>query len=433
MSRMARTWFVNAALVLVSTLPTVAAQKLTLRVNDAVSVPGGTAAIVLRTYVSRPIEQGQLCLEATPSTSAPSGPVSNARSAEVFSDNQDTSLTFSADLTQTVQTFIIQFSSPTATINSSDGPLAVLFLDLEDTLTPGQTFDLTIDLQNTFFIDENGDPIEIRPRAGTLRIRDPSDPVNVKVDSETVAPGGVAKLSFQTMEHIPLSSGRVGFVYDSAIAAGPPTVGVDPRYGQALFTLDASVPGLAIVNFVSPDGSLNNIPGNVVDLYVPTLDTVPVGTETSISLDASVFIVETTGHSPLLVLGSNTLSFGSAVNSGPGNVIDLRLTKRVLGTIELDWNGECGDPDGYSVYRGDLAFGYASLTPEPGGCDVLDNAAVLPMGAAAGELFLIVPHHGGLAGGYGVSAGQELRAPIVAACYPPTSETITPGCQSAEP
>jgi len=423
MSRMFRSWFVIGALALVSMLPAVAGQKLTLRVNDVVSVPGGTAAIVLRTYASRPIEQGQLCLEATPtSTTDSSGPASTVRSAEVFSDNQDTSLTFSADLTQAVQTFIVQFSSPTATINSSDGPLAVLLVDLADTLTPGQTFNLTIDLQNTFIVDEHGNPLEIRPRAGTLRIRDPSDPVTVKVDSEAVAPGDVAKLSFNTMEHLPLSSGRVGFVYDSSVAAGPVAVGVDPRYGQASFTLDTSVPGLAIVDFVSPDGSLNRIPGNVIDLYVSTLDNVPAGTQTPISLDASMFIVETTGRSPSLALGSDTLNFNSA-KAGPGSVNDLRLTKGVSGTIELDWNEGCGDPDGFSIYRGDLALGYASLMPDPGGCNHHASPAVLPMGTASGELFLIVPHGNGFAGGYGVSESQDLREPILAACYPPTSET----------
>ena len=53
------------------------------------------------------------------------------------------------------------------------------------------------------------------------------------------------------------------------------------------------------------------------------------------------------------------------------------------------------------------------------------------MRAAAGELFLVVPHRAELAGGHGVSAGQDPRAPIVGACYPPASETITAACQPA--
>ena len=223
MSRAARTWFVTATLALVSTLPAVAVEPLILRINDAYAVPGGTAAIVLRTYASKPIEQGQLCLEARPVTATASGPATNALSAAVFSDNQDTQLTFASDLTQAVQTFVLQFSSPTATINNSDGPLAAVLVDLDATLTPGQTFILTIDPANTFFFDANGDPIEILPRGGRLRIRDPSEPVDVGVEGTDVTPGNVAKLSLQTKEHLPLSSGRIGFVYDSAIAAGPPT------------------------------------------------------------------------------------------------------------------------------------------------------------------------------------------------------------------
>jgi hypothetical protein len=433
MSRTAWTWFVIGALALLSAIPAVAVEKLTLRVNDAIAVPGGTAAIVLRTYASKPIEQGQLCLEAKPTTPDSSGPAKIARSAEVFSDNQDTAITFTADLTQAVQTFVVQFSSPTATINSSDGPLAVLLVDLDETLTPGQTFDLTIDLQNTFLIDENGNPIEIRPRAGKLTIRDPSDPVIISAHAEDVAPGDVAKLSLLTNEHLPLASGRVGFAYDSAIAAGPPTVAVDPRYGQVLFSLDISIPGLAIVDFVSPDGSFNSIPGNVIDLYVPTLETIPVGTQSPISLDASVFLIGTTGQSLSLSLENNELNFVSTPSETPGHVINLRLNKGILGTVELDWSEECGDPDGFSVYRGDLAHGFASLTPEPSGCNLFDGSAVLSMGAAAGELFLIVPHRAGLAGSYGVSSGQVPREPIVGACYPPDPEMTTTVCRPAQP
>ena len=433
MTRTARRWFVVAALSLLPALPTSAVDKLTLRVNDAVAVPGGTAAIVLRTYASRPIEQGQLCLEAKPSTPAPSGPAKTVRSAEVFSDGQDTSLTLSADLTEAVQTFVVQFISPTATVNSSDGPLAVLFVDLDETLTPGQTFDLTIDLQNTFFVDGNGNPIEIRPRSGTLTIRDPSDPVTVGIEGEDVAPGGVAQLSLRTKEHLPLSSGHVGFLYNASIAAGPPSVVIDPRYGQASFTLDTSVPGRAMVDFVSADASLNSIPGSVISLHVPTLETIPVGSVSPISLDASSFLIGATGQGLLLALENDALNFVPPTNVSPGNVVGLRLNKEALGLIELDWNEACGEADGFSVYRGVLALGYDSLTPEPGACNLYRSSALVPMGSAAGELFLVVPQREQLAGGYGSSSGRVPREPIFGACYPPDLATTAAVCPPAEP
>lgn len=421
------------ALALLSALPAVALDELTLRVNDAVAVPGGTAAIVLRTYASRPIEQGQLCLEAKPATPAPSGAATSVRSAEVFSDNQDTALTFAADLAQAVQTFIVQFDSPTATINSSDGPLAVVLVDLDESLTPGQAFELSIDVQNTFFIDESGNPIEIRPRSGTLIIRDPSDPVTVGVEAEDFAPGDIATLSLRTMEHLPLSSGRIGFLYDAAIASGPPTVHIDPRYGQATFMLDTSIPGFTLVDFVSTDGSLNSIPGSVISLHVPTLGTVPAGTVSPISLSASSILMNTVGQGLPLALENGALNFVPSSTAGPGHVTDLRLNKDASGTIVLDWDENCGDPDGFSIYRGDLFLGYDSLTPEPGACNVYGSSAILSTGSSTGELFLVVPHREQLAGAYGVSSDQALRQPILGACYLPDNETSTPDCQSVTP
>lgn len=421
------------ALALLSVFPAVAVETLTLRLNDTVAVPGGTAAIVLRTYASRPIEQGQLCIEARPSGPAPSGPATNTRSAQVYSDNQDTSLTFTADLTQAVQTFIVQFSSPTATINSTDGPLAAILVDLDETLLPGQTFDLSIDLQNTFFIDENGNPIAIQTRPGRLTIRDPSDPFTIAAHADDVVPGDVATLSLHTTEHLPLFFGRVGIVYDSSIAAGPPTVSVDPRYGQATLSLDVSIPGLALIDFISPDRSLNRIPGPVIDLHVPTLDTIPVGTLSPISLDASVVLIDTMGRGMPLTLESDVVNFVPAISMTPGRVINLRLNKNVQGMIELNWSGECGDPDGFSVYRGDVALGYTSLMPEPGACNLPETSFVLPMGVPAAELFLIVPYRTQLAGGYGMRSGQDPREPIVGACYAPAPETATTACQPVTP
>ena len=418
---------------MVPMLPAYAVEKLTLRVNDAEAVPGGTVAIVLRTYASKPIEQGQLCLEAKPTVSASSGPAKRAQSAEVFSDNQDTESVFAANLTQAVQTFVIEFSSPTATINSSDGPLAVFLVDLDDNLIPGQTFDLEIDPQNTFVFDENGNPIVIRPRGGTLFIRDPSDPISLGVEADDVVPGGVARLSLQTRERIPLAYGRVGLVYNRAIAAGPPTVSVDPRYGRATFTLDTSVPGFTVIHFTSTDGSLNSIPGSVIDIHLPTRDTISADTLSPISLDASAFLVDTTGRSLALSLESDVLHFVAPTSFAPGNVVNLRLDKGASSMIELDWSEACGDPDGFSIYRGDLAVGLSSLSPEPGACNTYGTTALLPMGGAAGELFLIVAQRELLAGGYGVGSGQVSRAPIFNACYPPAPGPTTNACQPTEP
>ena len=45
---------------------------------------------------------------------------------------------------------------------------------------------------------------------------------------------------------------------------GTPTVKLDPRYGRSTFTVDTSKPGRLVVDFKSPDGTYNTVPGTIV-------------------------------------------------------------------------------------------------------------------------------------------------------------------------
>jgi len=399
-------------LLLACVFPVAAREKLTLRINDAVAVPGATAAIVLRTYASRPIEQGQLCLDATPTDPAQSGAADAPATTQVFSANSDTSSTISTDLLSSTQTFLVTFSSPTATINSVDGPLAVIFVELADDLVPGQTFNLAIDLANTHLTDEFGNPIEIRPRSGTLSIRAPAYPVTFGIEAEDVAPGETARVSLTTNESLTLAQGHIGILYDASIAAGLPQAEIDPRYGNAQYTLDTSLPGIAIVDFVSSDGSFNRIPGNVISLLIPTSSAITPGTQSPILLDAEANAVATSGTTLDLRLESDLLAFTGLGFPGAGEVSDLSLSRAGSGMLSLDWSKGCKNPDGYSIYRGDMASGYASAVPEPGACDTASSSASMPALPGLNEFFIVVPHRNGLSGGYGG------RTPLPGACFP---------------
>jgi hypothetical protein len=269
-------WALACALAL-APLPVIA-EGLGLRVHDAVGPPGGRIGVVLRTYASKPIEQGEICFQARAMVPGQPAGLATYESATVFSVAGDVVLLATPRLFDDPQVLVMQFESVSATINSIDGPLAVMYFQLDESVQPGQVYELTVDLQNTFLVDENGIPIAISPRPGALEVRAPDGPIRFAAHAENVGVGGLARTSVTTFEPIRLSAGQAGFRYDPTIVDGPPTVIMDPRHGQAAFVADVSTPGLVLVSFTSPDGSLNEVPGDVIEIRLPISPSAPPGT-----------------------------------------------------------------------------------------------------------------------------------------------------------
>jgi hypothetical protein len=278
-------------------------KALTLRINEAIGAPGGVVAIVLRTYAPRPIRQGQvvvrvrrrppaskqLALTAEALTAKaitqPVRPFMTLVSATVYSVRGDSvsqsTLAGQADS----QTATVRFTSASSTINASDGPLAVFKFKLDPSVVPGQTFDVSIDPASTGLVDPNGQPIAIEPRDDGLTIRAPQAPFQIEAEGDEVRPGEAAELGVQTFEPFPVSGGRVTLRYAPRLAGGPPTVKIDPRYGKATFTVDRSKPGVLVVDFKSPDSSLNTVPGTIVAVSLPVIASARVGDSSAVTLD----------------------------------------------------------------------------------------------------------------------------------------------------
>ena len=396
-----------------------AAEPLTVRVNDAVGVPGGTIALVLRTYASRPIGQGQLFMQAAPTLPEAATPVATVLGAEVFSDVPDVSSSVTGHLTTVPQSVVLEFTSPSVTVNASDGPMAVVFLQLSPDVLPGETYELVLDLANTMLIDGDGLAIDVTPRNGTLTIRAPDDPRNAEASAEDVVPGDDALLSFETNELFPILSGQIGLQYDTSIAAGPPVVTMNPLHGNAAFVADTSTPGLVVVSFTSVDATLNSIPGDLIEVLVPTSPAVPVGTESPVTLDESLtWLFDADGQSLPLEIESDVLEFVAPAVLSPGVVSNLTLGRSGGGGLFLDWQPDCGSGTSYAVYRGDLAEGYDSLSFEPGFCSVAATSTELPLGAGDADFFLVVPVLNGFEGEFGFQSPTDTRPPAATTCHP---------------
>jgi hypothetical protein len=282
---------------------------LTLRVNDAFAEPGGLAAIVIRTYATKPISQGQVCFRSRPVavTSQKTAPVSGAAAVnsdifeslvgvKVFAKRKDAVAAASFDGAAGDRAIMIEFSSDSGSINKVDGPLAVIYYRLSNNVSPGDEYQIEIDAANTGVFDDNGNPIRFAPRAGRLRIRHSSEPFEAEAEGDKIRPGERAELGLETFEPVAMASGQIGFFYDPAIASGKPKVKLGRKYGKRRFSVDKSTPGLVFVTFRSPNNSWNMVPGEILSVKLPTSSRVKIGTRSKVTIDPSLtFFVDSAG------------------------------------------------------------------------------------------------------------------------------------------
>jgi hypothetical protein len=278
---------------------------LKLRLNDAIAAPGGTVALVVRTYAARPIRQGRITVRVrrpggTKAATAalgvtaeevvqPSGPLTFLR-AVVFSKRGDAVTTARATPGADGATVRLDFSSKSATVNAVDGPLAVIFFRLAANAVPGERFLVEIDPAVTGLTDPTGAALPLQPIAAELLVRAPGAPFEIEAEGDEVEPGENAELGVTTAEPFKIAGGRLVLRYDPSAAAKPPVVTMDPRYGKVTFKVDTSVAGRLVVTFQSPDASLNSIPGRIVAIDLRTRAAAPLGWETPITLDPTSWL-----------------------------------------------------------------------------------------------------------------------------------------------
>jgi len=247
-------------------------------------------------------------------------------------------------------------------------------------------------------------------------IRAPEAPTLAAASAEDTVVGDVAYLSFQTFEPINVGLGQVGLVYDPLVASDVPAVEMDPRHGQSTFSVSYPQPGLVLVQFKSPDKSLNQVPGDLVGFRLPISSSVPPDTESPISLDpGTTFLVDSDGQFVPLSFEADLLFIEGRV---PGVVSGLTLGKPSASELPMSWAPDCGTADSYAIYRGDLALGYPSLAPEPGACEVTGTEASVPLGPGDADFFLVVPHAVGLEGSFGEKNDMDARSAPAVTCHP---------------
>lgn len=270
-----------------------AREALTLRVNDAIGEPGGLVAVVIRTYASRPVGQGQICFLARSrvdgAPSSPSSPFASLEETRIFSRRGDAVGISSLRLAGESQEVFVELSSESASINRKDGPLAVLFFRLRDDVEPRQRFTIEIDTANTLLLDAKGEVIEIEPRAGELELRRPGAAFSAEAEDDEVEPGERAELGMETYEPVAMASGQIGLRFEpDVVGEGRIRVRMRKQHGKRRFRADRSTPGLVLVSFESADASWNTVPGEILSVIVPTSREVAPGSTSRIWLDPAL-------------------------------------------------------------------------------------------------------------------------------------------------
>ena len=311
------------ALSALASQPAEAADKLTLRVNDARGGPGDLVAVVVRTYASRPIAQGQICIgarrqargrstaNAVIGEAASTGsPFASLEKVEVFSARQDATFQVSFD----GEDADVTFRSPSGSINAVDGPLAVFHFRLSNSVREGEVYELALDVEDTFVVAGNGQRLGIEPKPGELEIREEDgsggeeeDSIEVGVTGGRVRRGKTARVKLATRDAVALSSGRIALLYDPKIVAGKPWVRIDPRYGKVTVVVVTDTPGLVLIDFQSPDRSFNGVPGDLFEVRMAISRQAPRG-RTAVTVDPGLsFLRDGSGDSLDLEIRNGSL------------------------------------------------------------------------------------------------------------------------------
>ena len=133
---------------------------LVLRVTNRKDLlAGDLVTIEIRTYNPKPISEGQVCFQFATTFFA--------KVSRVMVQAPVTDVSYSVDTT-TAGVMVVQFGSPSAAINSVDGPLILVEMRLSPTLLPGATTTVDVDVAQSYLFDNTGLPVTVLGSSGTF-------------------------------------------------------------------------------------------------------------------------------------------------------------------------------------------------------------------------------------------------------------------------
>lgn len=239
---------------------------LELMIEDVETFADGEVSIVVRTLEDRPLASAAFAIEVRERDGLPILPFAG-------------------------------LVSTTGTLNVDYGPLLVLRFQLTSGLQDRQRFEMRMDPDVTLRAPDLSPVVSLAGK-GRLRITEPEPGAGLSGFGGETFPGAQVVFGAATAMPFPIGGGTVEFLYDPAFTDGTqPVVKIDTRYGAGVITsVTEPVPGRLIVEFVSPDGTLNaTFPGMFLTASVPSLDTIVQPTTFPFSFGPATALVDTDG------------------------------------------------------------------------------------------------------------------------------------------
>jgi hypothetical protein len=260
------------------------------------AAPAGEVNLIVRTDAAAPLGSGAFVLEALDKAGGNAPAFAAVVSATAFAGGGDATATALLDVP--TQTIAVAFTSASATLNESFGPLVVVRLELATGLVEDQRFDIRVVPGSVDLRSPADEPVPVLVGRGRLRLRVPvageADPGPTGAE---VPPGSLAVFGVLTGRPYPIGSGTFEILYDPSVTTAPPAVAFDPRYGEVVVdALSEPEPGRLLVTFHSPGAALNaNLHGRFLTVAAPTRGDVAVGLLSPISLGPATELFDALG------------------------------------------------------------------------------------------------------------------------------------------
>ncbi len=301
-------------LPLIALAPPAAAQEFPLEVlvDETRVLLGEEVQIVVRTVETLPLASVHFGLEMRDRDGLPTVLFADLASAAVFAGTAGDAgdATIEAHWNPVTQRIDVSLESPSATLNQRFGPIAVLRFTLDAGVELDDRFEIALD-PDLELVDAQLTPVLATPGDGRVRIIEADPGQNLGALGGEAFPGGDMVIGAMTVHAYAIGGGTIELLYDDTLAAGPPAVAFDARYGPVVVdALETSVAGRVLVTFHSDGGLFNaTLHGAIFTVVVPSRPDVPIGTVSIVSLGPLTAFTDPAGQPIELETDFEELSF----------------------------------------------------------------------------------------------------------------------------
>lgn len=249
--------------------------------------PGRPFVLSVRTCQPRGISEGEILL------CRPERPMSTVVESTSFSREDDVTISF---LPCANNELGIQFESPSASLNTWHGPMFAFLMDPEIELEVGESLPITIDSESTYLLDDAGEEARFDVIPGTMTVCAEDDPFVLGIEPSQESSSHRMTAAISTYELVRLSRADLVVHYDAVSISKVRKPLIWDLNGDLLIEVDDGEPGILRITLESPSGTLNKLPGPMVELDFSLDPGVESGTTALVLDPAETHVYDSDGN-----------------------------------------------------------------------------------------------------------------------------------------